>query len=340
MSEFQMGTRPFVSILVLFHNLEDCVDHCLDTLLAQSYDNYEVVCVNDGSTDRTREKLAAYELCQNIRVIDLENGGVSRARNAAIEHAQGEFVTFVDGDDVVSPRYLEFLVRALVESGAEQAIGKYCVVLTRNGVPVPDSWSDRFSYRTLDREQMAHSFLYGETIISPWCHVAKRQLYIDNPFPEGKVYEDTLTFEGQVLSCDSFAFVDVPLYGYVKRWESITKPSIADSGQIANFGEAITALGEGVRRQTIAQEAGLVYRTALEYSRLYRLAYRIRGDETADYWRAKALSYVKDHLKELRADKEVPKSDRLRFRVLCMFPAHFDQIFSKYEEAAFKRETN
>ena len=338
MSEASTANDPLISVLVLFHDLEDCVEYCLDTVLAQSYGDFEVLCVDDGSTDGTHAKLETFASDPRVRLLRLDNRGVSCARNVAVEHARGTYVTFVDGDDIISPRYLEFRARALEESGAEQAVGRFCSVLVQDGEPQSQDWSDDFSYEKLDREQTVHRFLYGDTIISPCCHLAKRQLYLDNPFPEGKVYEDTLTFESQVLSCDSFAFVDRPLYGYVKRWESITKPSIASAGQIANFGEAITALGEGVRRQVPMQEDGLVYRTALEYSRLYRLAYRIRGDETADFWREKALSYVKEHLGELRANRNIPKSDKLRFTVLCMLPSRFDQIFSRYESAAFKRE--
>ncbi len=329
--------NPFVSLLVLFYNLEDSVDYCLESLLAQTYKNYEIVCVDDGSTDATRERLLAYELMPNVRVVTIDNGGVSRARNIAIEHACGDYVSFIDGDDVVSPYYLEFLVRSIVESKAEQALGKFRTVLVEDGVPWAGEWPNSLSFESLDRRQITHRFLYEEIIISPCCRLARRDLYLGTPFPEGKIYEDTLTFANQILSCNSFALVDVPIYGYVKRWESITKPNVPGVSQIENFGEAITRLAQDICMMMPMEKQALVFHTALDYTRLYRLACNLHGNETADKWRDKALDYVQKHFRGLLNDAEVSKGNKLRFFVLRFMPFWYNAIFDRYETVAFKR---
>ncbi|MCD8311357.1 MAG: glycosyltransferase [Firmicutes bacterium] len=114
--------HPFVSVIVPFYNIENCVDYCLNSLLTQSYDNFEVVCVNDGSTDNTARRLDAVADSDNrIRVFHKENEGVSVARNYGVEHSNGNWISFVDGDDIVSPDYLEYLVRAVAETGCKMA---------------------------------------------------------------------------------------------------------------------------------------------------------------------------------------------------------------------------
>lgn len=326
-----------VSVLVPFYNLSDCVDYCLSSLLNQTHSNYEVVCVDDGSQDDTLEKLMAFSTNEKVKVISVPNGGLSYARNIAVQHARGHFVTFVDGDDVVSPYYLDFLVRALCESEADQVIGKHrSVLVSKDGVQAID-WGSDFLFESLDRSQMVHRFLYGDPMISACGHLAKRSLYEAFPFPEGKVYEDTLSFENHILSCNSFAAVDPEIYGYVKRWDSITKAKSVSSEQIENFAMAIQALNDCVMRIVPSEHRALMFRTALEYSRLFRLTQSSTDNETTKIWQSEALAYVKAHLGELKSDKSVSRMDKIRFTIMCSFPKLYDSIFSRYESVVMNR---
>ena len=98
------------SIIVPVYNVEQYLEQCLESILAQNYDDYEVICVNDGSTDSSREILTAWESrMPQMRVIDRENGGLSAARNTGFEAATGEYVVFVDSDDWVEPTMLNRL---------------------------------------------------------------------------------------------------------------------------------------------------------------------------------------------------------------------------------------
>ena len=328
--------NPFVSILVPFYNIENCVGYCLDSLLNQTYDDYEIVCVDDGSADGTYQKLIAYESSPKIKLVKTDNGGLSRARNIAVENAKGEYVTFVDGDDVVSPHYLEFLVHALIESESDQAIGEITTVLMRGDKPEAQSWPESLRYEKLGLDQMVHRFLYETANISACCHLAKRQLYVEHPFPEGKLYEDTLTFKDHILSSGSFAFVQVPLYGYVKRWNSITKPHEVSLAQVNEFGNTICLFENEMMQSLPSERRGLVFHTALEYSRLFRLTKSADGEEVA-YWQEKALHYVKRHLKELCSDEDIPRTNKLRFIVLSILPSCYDRLFSAYESIAFRK---
>ena len=98
------------SVVVPIYNVEQYLEQCLESLRTQDYKDYEVICVNDGSTDGSREILTAWESrMPQMRVIDRENGGLSAARNTGIQAATGDYVLFVDSDDWVEPTMLNRL---------------------------------------------------------------------------------------------------------------------------------------------------------------------------------------------------------------------------------------
>lgn len=116
--------ESLISVIIPIYNMEAFLARCLDSVLNNSYQNLEVICVDDGSTDRSPEILRDYaEKDSRIVPIFQANGGVSSARNAALDRMTGEYVTFIDSDDYVHPQYFELLLRALELSGAEVSIG-------------------------------------------------------------------------------------------------------------------------------------------------------------------------------------------------------------------------
>ncbi len=109
-----------ISVIIPVYNREGVLEECVQSVLAQSYENYEILLIDDGSTDRTME------LCRHlaqkdsrIRVLAAEHGGVSAARNLGLEQAAGEYVFFLDSDDVIYPLLLETLVEAMENYGAQ-----------------------------------------------------------------------------------------------------------------------------------------------------------------------------------------------------------------------------
>ena len=111
---------PLVSIIVPVYNVKPYLNRCVDSLLGQSYQNMELLLVDDGSTDGSEalcDEYAAQDV--RVRVLHKKNGGLSDARNAGVDAAKGEYLSFVDGDDWVSPYYIENLYRALEQAGAD-----------------------------------------------------------------------------------------------------------------------------------------------------------------------------------------------------------------------------
>lgn len=118
-----------VSVIVPMYNVDKYIEECLDSLLQQSYNNYEIILINDGSTDKTLEKCKKYENGK-IRIINQSNQGVSIARNNGLMESRGEYILFVDADDVCSKKYIEKLVEALEqENNIDMAICNYTKII-------------------------------------------------------------------------------------------------------------------------------------------------------------------------------------------------------------------
>lgn len=118
--------KPEITIVIPVFNCEKYVARCLDSVLRQTFHGWEAVCVNDGSTDGSLDILRSYEKSDcRIRVIDGENRGVSHARNMGIDAAKGNYIGFIDADDMVEPQMYEFLLRAVTENKNSVAVCDY-----------------------------------------------------------------------------------------------------------------------------------------------------------------------------------------------------------------------
>lgn len=119
--------NPAISIIVPVHNLEAYLRKCLDSILSQTFADFEVIVVNDGSTDKSGEICNAYaKQDARMKVIHQENGGVSSTRNAGIAQAEGDFIGFIDGDD--------YLIRICIRSYIKPVLGPIVVSLFANWV--------------------------------------------------------------------------------------------------------------------------------------------------------------------------------------------------------------
>lgn len=126
-----------VSMIVAAYNAEKYIEETLETLVKQTLDEYEILVVNDGSTDGTLEILRTYEeRYPHLRVIDKENGGPSSARNAGLDEATGEYVFFFDADDLLEPDALEALYERAVKKKADIVIAKYDIFNQYQSIPV------------------------------------------------------------------------------------------------------------------------------------------------------------------------------------------------------------
>lgn len=336
-----MDKKPsLISVIVPFYNLRDCVGYCMESLLAQDYDGeHEFILIDDGSTDGTGDLLDAYASNPCVRVIHQKNGGQSCARNRGVLEAHGDYVTFVDGDDVVSPHYLSLLANALSKSGAEQVIGRHLIVPGTRAIQALE-WSDSREYELLDQESFLSHILYEDVIASAWAHLASRKTYLANPFASGRRYEDDIAFGAQVLSAASFALLKEPIYGYMRRAGSTVRPANTSLKQLHNFSAAIQAIEDAAKPFLPGCASGLTYHKALELTRLFRIADHCNeGGEEPRSYQVEALSCVRRNLMGLLADPGVRRGDKARFLAIAGAPWLYTRLIEAYERREMRRAT-
>ena len=150
-----MKTVPEISVIIPVYNVEKFLPQALDSLLSQTFADFEAVCVNDGSSDNCAEILAAYASKDSrLRIISRNNQGVSAARNAALDVARGNYIVFLDPDDLIHVRFLEIMLEQIKRTNADFV---WCDTIRFNDVgaavnaPLSNQWRSFFISEPLEK---------------------------------------------------------------------------------------------------------------------------------------------------------------------------------------------
>lgn len=217
---------PLISVTVPVYNTAPWLARCLDSICTQSYTNLEILCVNDGSTDNSAEILEEYAAKDaRIRVFAQENAGLSAARNTALEHATGEWVTGVDSDDYLLPDAYENALSSATNE-IDLIFFGVCCVDERDNSLIPNSY---FNLPTDGTYKMSPK-LAGKLNVCFWSKLWRRTLIEDNKlrFPVGLVHEDEAMY---YLACPyvrKIAICSSIGYGYMQRQGSIMQEANLD----------------------------------------------------------------------------------------------------------------
>lgn len=218
------GEPPIVSIIMPCYNAEAFLDETLEGLENQSCQDFEVICVNDGSKDETLEVLQKWKKkgTLKVKIVDKENGGVSSARNAGLECAEGKYVIFLDADDAYHEEYVERLIGAIETFGTDVA---YCR-LDRKFENVMQSISEVKAPVMQTQTEAMHNLLYRMGEFGFYCYVYRRDFLekISLKFDCNTKFGEDREFNWKYLChCQTACFVDAPLYWYRVNNQSATR---------------------------------------------------------------------------------------------------------------------
>ena len=186
--------NELISIVVPIYNAEKYLEQCIDSILNQSYKNIEVLLVNDGSIDNSKEIIDKYEKIDNrIKVFHKENKGVSSARNTGIKEAKGNYITFIDADDYIEKDYIEYLYTNIVNSNAEISLTTFPNKVKNNIVVNKDNKDKK---EVITGIKAAIMMLHYKIVISSWNKMFKTSLLKENNilFKENLSYGEGFEF--------------------------------------------------------------------------------------------------------------------------------------------------
>lgn len=212
--------RPLISVIVPVYNVEKYLRPCVDSILAQTYQNLEIILINDGSTDKSGQICDEYATKdKRVRVIHQANQGVSVARNAGLEGAKGQYIGFVDGDDWIDIETYQTAIGIVTKEQVDFIKWGYYKVLNDKQTPV-QSFYPRRIYRDLDRQYLISDIIKNDSINNFVVNCLFKKTTIENfsiRFLENLGQGEDLCFLVQYLLHADAAYLDTNLYYYYYR---------------------------------------------------------------------------------------------------------------------------
>ena len=213
--------EPLISVIVPIYKVEEYLNRCVESLVNQTYKNLEIILVDDGSPDNCPEMCDRWaKQDKRIRVIHKKNGGLSDARNAGMRIATGEYIAFVDSDDLVSYSFFEDLLYTSQSTNAELSA---CEVESFSDEAEIQLTCDNDKQITVfNAEQALSQLIRGRGFRAvAWNKLYRASLLTDEHFEFGRLHEDEFFTYRIIDKCKTLSFVDKPLYKYRQREGSI-----------------------------------------------------------------------------------------------------------------------
>lgn len=302
--------EPFASVVVPVYNVEGYVADCLLSLMDQTFLDFEVVCVNDGSTDGSRDILAQFQAADpRFQVIDRENGGLSAARNTGLDHARGAYVCFLDSDDMYEPYALDRLARAAKEDDLD--------LVDFDSKVFYEDESAKAAYREDERiRDGIPGVMTGPELLCAYeergqytpsaCYHFIRRSALDAAglrFEEGLLHEDELFTPLLHAYMGPSRFLDEKLYLRRVRGGSIMTARRTVENVVSQF-----AIVRDLARWLEAHAA--------EYDERFLRAFAQRVSFLEGFMANEALGFGEDELRD--ATRHMDGPDRVLFELLCV----------------------
>lgn len=312
-----------ISVIVPIYNIKEYLERCIDSILAQTYQNIEVLMVDDGSTDGTSELVDEIALKDfRIRVFHKENGGSSSARNLAMREAKGQYFSFIDSDDYIEPDMMEKLYQAIqtsgmpIAQGAREEIDEQGNILP--DICIPPEKETVYASKDFMRELLLHK---GDC--SFCTKLTKASLFHENgfAFPEGKLNEDFHVLVKMLPFIPGI--VSIPKRMYHVFYKSGSNTRVVDKSAFSRvYGDNVD--NAEMVLTIVEKQYPDLKNTAMRFGFYQRLDYllhipisRMTKDEK-QY--GEIVKYLRGNIGNILGDRELTKKQKLYLVVLAMMP--------------------
>lgn len=230
-------TKPIISIILPVYNTSPYLEECLNSIHNQSFKDYELICIDDGSSDNSYKILKKYEkIITNCKVIYQNNQGVATARNVGLNNVHGDYIVFIDSDDYIEPNYLERLYNEICNTNADVVICNFYRYYENSNLKLPvvykkksGLYSSHDILKSLIPDNLIHSYL--------WNKLWKKELFNNMEFPMIK-YEDISIMCDLFYKAKKISIISDTLYYY-----RIRKTSIVRNYSISTQNDYVKAYG-------------------------------------------------------------------------------------------------
>ena len=294
-----MNAQPKISVIVPVYKCEQYIHRCVNSILNQTFSDFELILVDDGSPDNCGEICEDYAKKDfRVKVIHQVNGGQAAARNNGVKEAQGEWLHFVDSDDMLHPKTLEILYKTAIDNDV-----KLSMCSAFQGENAPDDFSKNHnitaSILNMDEENIFHlckNEKYYYWVV--WGKLLHKSIFLKHPLTEGRIYEDNAIVCKWLHEAKKVAVIPSPLYFYYINTSGTTKK---------NFTEKQLDI-------LWAFEEQISYFHSLDYEKMTEHLVSYYFEISANmYYRAKHEGNNKKHIKIIKEHKK-----------------HIEKTYSKY----------
>ena len=324
-----------VSIIVPVYNVEKYLNKCISSILEQSFTDFELILVDDGSKDNSGRICDEYkDRDSRIKVMHQGNGGLSAARNIGIELSEGRYVTFIDSDDFIHPNMLETLYNNILESEAEISICDYHLVY--EGKEISPKVGDNNTRLYTNIEGVKRIVEKSEASMIIACSkLYRRSLFCDIRFPAGKCHEDEFVTYKLFYKSSKIVVTEAKLYYYLKRSNSITGStySIKRLEKLEALEEAIMFF-KNENNKELTNLAEFRYLLNIQIA-FYRVKYEMNHnkgimDKLKIQYNQKFNEFEEGNMKSISIIKRMILRSFYRFpNLFCVFVRTFLICFSK-----------
>lgn len=300
---------PLVTLVVAIYNIEKYLPACLDSILAQTYSNLEIILVDDGSSDGSSTICDHYKARNNrIKVIHQKNAGLSAARNTGLKKASGDLIAFVDGDDYLAPTFISELLMAL-SPDADIAVCGYTEKSARSNVEVLPPAGPLTGIAATKRLLISEE----NYDIVAWNKLYRTSLFRDYQiqYPVGSVHEDALTTYKVYSHARKVSCIARPLYFYCHRQGSIMDGSSRLQSLTIRERAAREAIDYFHKQSSLLPAA----KVALLLAKFAFLDASLSGDLPEKY-SLEAISWIRVHARSYRSNPAMTKKLKLYLRLV------------------------
>lgn len=323
--------NEMISIIIPVYKAEAYLNACVESVLCQTYQNFEIILVDDGSPDNCPQMCDDFVARDaRIRVIHKANGGISSARNAGINAAKGEYLAFLDSDDLWSPLFLDRLYEAIQEANADVSV---CLFQRFSDSPPADL------PKPMGTEMLTQQDAFGclfnarnENMVIPPNKLYRRKLFDSVRYPVGQIHEDEAVIHEIIGGARTVAWVDEAHYYYRQAPDSImnAKFSLKRLDEMKAKEQRI-AWFEAHNMHDLADRTRVVYLNNL--MRLYRTV-QSEAEETE-------AKHVCQQIYARFCSLHTPNlicHESLKFKMRCLLFQHMPRIYSAAENYRLKKK--